>query len=168
MVRTRGSRMNAWGVALRDAVVSGSAAAITSTAVLAASGAAESGHPLAPTNAISHWCFGAIATRRNAFSWRHTVLGYVTHHAASIFWATLYERLFGARRGRKPALLALAEGEAVAALACFVDYRLTPRRLTPGFEHRLHRRSLAAVYAAYGAGLALGGALLAIARGESH
>jgi hypothetical protein len=44
-----------------------------------------------------------------------------------------------------------------------VDYRLTPRRFMPGYERRLSRRSLGAVYAAFGAGLALGGALLSIA-----
>ena len=160
--------MKPWGLALRDAVVSGTTAAIASTAVLAASGAAEAGHPFAPTNAISHWYWGASATRRNAFSWRYTVLGYLTQHGASIFWALLYEKLVGERRRRELPLAALAKAEAVAALACFIDYRMTPRRLTPGFEERLSRRSLAAVYAAFGAGLALGGALLSIARGESH
>jgi hypothetical protein len=96
------------------------------------------------------------------------VLGYLTHHAASLFWAAIYEKLFGERRAHKPAVRALGEAAAVAALACFVDYRLTPQRLMPGYERRLSRRSLAAVYAAFGAGLALGGALLAIAAHEQR
>jgi len=158
--------MKAWTLALRDALVSGTSASITSTAVLMASGAAEAGHPLAPTNAISHWYWGEPATRRDRFSWRHTVLGYLTHHAASLFWAAIYEKLFGERRVHKSAVRALGEAAAVAALACFVDYRLTPQRLMPGYERRLSRRSLAAVYAAFGAGLALGGALLSIAAHE--
>jgi len=155
--------MKPWRRALRDALVSGTSASITSTAVLMTCGAHEAGHALAPTNATSHWYWGDGATRRNRFSWRHTVLGYATHHGASVFWAFLYEMLFGTRRAEKPAPVALAQGAAIAALACFVDYRLTPRRLMPGYEQRLSRRSLTAVYAAFGAGLALGGALLSIA-----
>ncbi len=38
-----------------------------------------------------------------------------------------------------------------------VDYRLVPRRLSPGFELRLSRRSIAAGYLAFGLGLALAG-----------
>jgi hypothetical protein len=155
--------MNDWKTAARDALVSGSAASVTSTAALMVCGDAEIGRPLAPTNAISHWFFGAPATRADRFSWRHTVVGYVTHHCAAVFWALWHEKLFGsadvARQGPVPAL---ASGAATAALAYFVDYRLTPRRLMPGYERRLSRRSLFAVYAAFGAGLALGGALLAL------
>jgi hypothetical protein len=44
---------------------------------------------------------------------------------------------------------------AVATLAAAVDYTITPKRLTPGFEKRLPIPSLAVVYAAFGVGLAL-------------
>ena len=47
-------------------------------------------------------------------------------------------------RNKRPAA-ALAGAAAAAALACFVDFRLTPRRLTPGFEQRLSTGSLALV-----------------------
>jgi hypothetical protein len=155
--------MNDWKSAARDALVSGSAASVMSTAALMALGDAELGRPLAPTNAVSHWFFGAAATRADRFSFRHTVVGYVTHHVASLFWALCHERLFGgASAARKGPVPALAGAAATAALACFVDYRLTPRRLMPGYERRLSRRSLFAVYAAFGAGLAFGGALLAL------
>ncbi|HSV79850.1 MAG TPA: hypothetical protein VLK85_11705 [Ramlibacter sp.] len=40
-----------------------------------------------------------------------------------------------------------------SAVACFVDYRLTPKRLTPGFEHRLGKPELANVYACFALGL---------------
>jgi hypothetical protein len=56
---------------------------------------------------------------------------------------------------------------AVAAVAYFVDYRLTPRRLMPGYERRISGRSLLAVYASLAAGLALGGALLRLARDDA-
>ena len=49
---------------------------------------------------------------------------------------------------------------ATSAVACFVDFHLTPPRLTPGFEHRLSHRSLAAVYGAFAVGLAVGALLV--------
>jgi hypothetical protein len=158
--------MSSWKAAARDALVSGSVASITSTAALMACGEAEIRRPFAPTNAVSHWFFGDRATREDRFSWPHTVVGYVTHHGAAVFWALVYELLFGRRRAQASSLESLGEAGAVAALACFVDYRLTPRRLMPGYERRLSRPSLAAVYVAFGAGLALGGALLAMRGGH--
>jgi hypothetical protein len=155
--------MNDWKAAARDALVSGSMASVTSTAALMACGDAEIGRPFAPTNAVSHWFFGAPATRADRFSLRHTVVGYLTHHCAAVFWAICHEKLLGsARAARAGPVPALAGAAATTALAYFVDYRLTPRRLMPGYEQRLSRRSLFAVYASFGAGLALGGALLAL------
>ena len=40
-------------------------------------------------------------------------------------------------------------------VAYVVDYHVVPRRLTPGFELRVPRRALAAVYGALAVGLAL-------------
>jgi RsiW-degrading membrane proteinase PrsW (M82 family) len=80
----------------------------------------------------------------------------VTHHIASIFWAIFYERWFGRAKDRGDVVTALAGGTAVSAVACFVDYRLTPRRLQPGYEMRLSRPSLAVVYLSFGIGLAIG------------
>jgi hypothetical protein len=158
--------MKPWNDALRDALVTGTAASLLSTAALMACGHAETRRPLAPTNAISHWYWGDRATRENRFSFRHTILGYLTHHGASVFWAVWYEKLFGARRRTQPSAAVMGDAASIAALAYFVDYRLTPRRLMPGYEKRLSHRSLFAVYASFAAGLALGGALLALARGE--
>jgi hypothetical protein len=42
----------------------------------------------------------------------------------------------------------------VAAIANVVDFKLTPQRLTPGFEKHLSKRSLAIVYVSFAAGLA--------------
>jgi hypothetical protein len=155
--------MNGWKDAARDALVSGSVASATSTAALMLCGEAAIGRPFAPTNAISHWFFGGPATRVDRFSWRYTPTGYVTHHCASVFWALCHEKLFGgARAAQRGPLVALGDAAATAALAWVVDYRFTPRRLMPGYERRLGRRPLLAVYAAFAAGLALGGALLAL------
>jgi hypothetical protein len=152
--------MQSWRKSLRNALVSGSMASVTSTAALAACGGAETGSPFAATNAISHWYWGEPATRRDAPSWQHTAFGYATHHGASVFWAFLYETFFGARRARNTPAETLVDGMATAAVACFVDYQLTPPRLMPGYERRLSKPSLFAVYAAFGVGLAVGATVL--------
>jgi len=152
-------RRKPWDQAARDALKSGTTAAVLSTVALAATGRAETGSAVAPTNAISHWLWGDSAARQDRASLRHTLLGYAIHHAASVFWATFYERWFGAAKDRGDVAPAVAGGLTVSAIACFVDYRLTPRRLQPGYEMRLSKASLAVVYAAFGVGLALGALL---------
>lgn len=141
-------------MAARDALLSGSMAAVASTAALAVAGRRETGSAFAPTNATSRWLHGDRAALHDAPSVRHTLVGYVIHHAASLFWATFFERWFGDRRDARDVPATLAGGATVAALACFVDYRLTPRRLQPGYELRLSRPALAVVYGAFAAGLA--------------
>lgn len=150
-------RQKTWPEALRDGAVSGSVASIVSTAALGSRGEQENGTPYAPTNAISHWFWGDRAARQDEPSARYTGLGYAIHHASSTLWAVLYEKWFGDRAEHGEILPAIAGGAAVAALACFVDYNLTPQRLQPGFEKRLSRPSLFLVYATFGAGLALRG-----------
>ena len=149
--------MKTWGQALRDGIASGSSASATSTAALAACGMRETGSPFAPTNAVSHWWWGDRAADEDRPSARYTLVGYATHHVSATLWAVLYEKWFGDKADRKEILPALAGGAAVAGLACFVDYKMTPHRLQPGFEMRLSRRALFLVYSAFGAGLALRG-----------
>jgi hypothetical protein len=151
--------MKRWGRALRDAPLTGTMSSALSTLALALAGRHETGSAYAPTNAISHWIYGDRAARQDDASLRHTLLGYAIHHVASVFWAAFYERWFGDRVRRGDVAGALRGGATVAALACFVDYRMTPQRLQPGFEKRLSKRSLAVVYAAVGAGFVLGSVL---------
>lgn len=143
-----------WKRALNRGVVSGTCASILSTLALVARGRSESGSALAPINAVSHWYWGDRATREDRPSFKYTAPGYLTHHATSIFWAVLFEKTFGGALRGRPART-VAASAATAAVACFVDYRLTPKRLTPGFEHRLSKTSLFLVYAAFAAGLAI-------------
>jgi hypothetical protein len=154
--------MKTWTEALHDGFASGSIASIASTAVLSACGQKENGTPYAPTNAISHWFWGDRALRRDGPSARHTLLGYAIHHATSILWATVYERFIGRKAERRETLPAIAGGLAVAGIACFADYKLTPYRLQPGFEQRLSTPSMVLVYGSFGLALALHG--LAAAR----
>jgi hypothetical protein len=148
--------MSPWKQALREGTIAGSVASIASTAALLVAGRGENGHAAAPVNAISHWVWDHPALRQDGPSLRHTLIGYLVHHGASIFWGTLHARAWGCRPAAKKPLSAIAGAAAAAAVACFVDYRLTPERLTPGFEHRLSRKSMMAVYACFALGLALG------------
>jgi hypothetical protein len=136
---------------LRRALVSGSAASLLSSLVLAWRGWTEAHDAAAPLNGPSQWVWGTSAPYERGFSVRHTVLGYAIHHIASIGWAAIYE---AARWGTNAAPRTIAAAVGTAATACFVDYQLTPRRLEPGFEKRLSRKSLAFVYVAFAAGLA--------------
>ena len=156
IMQSRYKRQKPWKEALRAAIGSGSSGALLSTLALAVAGRVETGSFVAPTNAISHWIWGDRAARHDEASVRYTLVGYVTHHVASIFWALFYERWFGRAKDRGDVSTAIAGAATVSALACVVDYQLTPRRLQPGYEMRLSRSSLAVVYSAFGIGLAVG------------
>jgi len=141
-----------WATAARRALVSGSVASILSTAVLAACGRLENGAAAGPLNGPSQWIWGRWAAHVRRPSLRHTLTGYVVHHLCSCSWAVLHERCRG--RDERPQT-AIAKAVATAALASFVDYQLTPKRLRPGFETQLSTSSLLGVYAAFAVGLAI-------------
>jgi hypothetical protein len=143
-----------WKDTFQTALVSGTVASVASTISLALLGKAELDKSAAPVNGPSQWIWGRHAPYQNRFSLRYTIVGYLIHHAASVFWAVWYERL----RQRLPAAenpaAVLAPAVATAAAAYTVDFHLTPQRLTPGFEHRLSKRSLLTVYGTFALGLA--------------
>jgi hypothetical protein len=143
-----------WGGALRSALVSGTAASFITTVVLAACGETERDDPYGPLNGPSQWIWGTQAACRRGFSVRHTVVGYLIHHAMSIFWATFFEKLAASRYHSRPAAETLAIAAATSAVACLVDYRVVPDRFTPGFEKQLSRHSMALTYVAFAAALA--------------
>ncbi len=150
--------MDEWARAGRQAMVSGTLASVLSTAVLALFGKSTLGKALAPTNATSHWLWGERAYGEHEPSIRHTGVGYATHHASAVMWATIFERWLnysGALRGGE----IMRDAAAMTAIASFVDYQLTPPRLRPGFEQHLSRGELIGVFTAFGAGLALGAVL---------
>lgn len=151
--------MKNWSEAFKDGLISGSLSSVVSTAMLAARGSSENGTPYAPVNAVSHWIYGDRAARQDDPSLRYTVPGYLIHHGSSLLWGVLYERWFGRYAERRDVAPALAGAVAVASLACFVDYKLTPERLQPGFEKRLSTPSMALVYGSVAAGFVLRGFL---------
>jgi hypothetical protein len=151
--------MEPWKTALQRGLVGGTTSSLLSTAALAALGKREAGSALAPTNAVSHWLYGDAAAAHHEPSARYTLPGYLIHHGSATFWSVIVERLCGRLFDRGNAALTLGVGTAASAVACFVDYQLTPDRLKPGYERHLSRPSLAVVYGAFGVGLALGAML---------
>ena len=139
--------MTSWKDAARRALVSGAAASIASTLVLAALGRRELGRGATPLNGPSQWVWGRHAPHADGFSSRHTVVGYAVHHFAATFWAVLFEKL-------RPARAPLAAAIATAAVAHVVDFRVVPERLSPGFQKRLSRNAVAWSYVAFAIGLA--------------
>lgn len=151
--------MDNWKVAVKKGVLPGALASVASAAVLALCSRKECGHAFAGTNAISHWIWGDKAFRQDAPSWKYTLIGYGIHHASSLMWASLFEQAAAKVLARKSTGATLAASAAASAVACFVDYRLTPQRLKPGYEERVSRGALALVYTAFGLGLGAGALL---------
>jgi hypothetical protein len=144
----------------RRSLVRGTGASLASLVALAGCSRRETGSALAGVNAVSHWAYGDADASRNGFSWKHTLVGALTQQAASVFWAMVFERLFAPRRGAPTVGRLAAESVATSALALAVDYTITPKRLTPGYELRLSKPSMAAVYVAFAGGLLIGSLLL--------
>lgn len=147
--------MKTWNNALREGLLSGTLASVLSSVALAVAGRRQNGHAAAPTNAVSHWLWDKEALHVNRPTLRHTLVGYAIHHGASVMWATLYAKARPQGAARDPAQAA-AGAVATSAVAAFVDFKLTPERLTPGFEHRLSVPAMVAVYACFAVGIALG------------
>lgn len=148
-----------WKNTLREGALSGTLAGVLSAAVLLATGKRETGSAVAPVNAESHWLWGDESLREDRPTLRHTLTGIATHQASTVFWATLY-RLVRGRRPVRSVPEALLGGIATSAAAAVIDYTLVPKRLSPGFEHRLSRQSMVGVFAAIAGGIAIGALLL--------
>ena len=160
-----------------SALAIGSAASVSSAAMLAACSRHRSGSAFAALNGPSQWLWGEREAGTTRATLRHTLTGYLIHHSMSIFWAGVHERVFrggGARDEarheaagtpahaatrrlpRKSAVRHLAEATLTTATAYFIDYHLIPRRFRPGFRKHLDPSSIFAGYAAFAAGLAYG------------
>ena len=142
-----------------SALVTGTAASVVSTAALALLAQGEGKSAFQPTNATSHWLHGDHAASHREPDVAHTLVGYATHHASTLFWAVPFEVWLAARPPRTTAGL-LRNACIMSAIAAGIDYGATPKRLTPGWELVLSKRSMVATYGAMALGLA-GGALVA-------
>lgn len=124
------------------AALSGTAVSTSSTVTLALAAKAEGRHPVRPTNATGHWFRGDEAAKSRAFDAKHTLLGFATHEAASVFWAAIFQML----RKLGPRRSAAVDAIGVSAFAAFVDYLVVPKRLTPGWEKVVTPRSILLAY----------------------
>lgn len=147
--------MQDWGGTLRLAMVSGAAGSVASSVALALLARAEGKGALQPVNSTSHWLNGTRAATRKDADVAHTAVGYATHHAATVFWAVIFERWIGPRRPLSPSSM-LRDALAISAIAAAVDYGATPKRFTPGWEFVLSKQSMAVAYGAMALGLAAG------------
>jgi hypothetical protein len=136
-------------------LISGAAASVLSAAVLALCGHIENRRPAGPLNGPSQWVFGRHAAHVRRPSARHTATGFLIHHLTATGWAFLHERTFGTRKELQTVPQRLARAAVTATVANVVDFKLTPKRLQPGFDAQLSRKSLLAVYTAFAIGLAL-------------
>lgn len=153
--------MNANESAFARSLVSGTVAALAITAVASVAGKRETESYAAPLNATSHVVWGDEAAAHDETSLKYTATGFLLNHAASVFWAVIYEKLFApstggaqGRHGGQSLFRPLAGAALVSASAYVTDYYLVPRRFTPGFEKRLSGKSLAAIYGSLALGLA--------------
>lgn len=147
--------MAGWVRALRFAIASGTVASATSTVALALLARAEGKGALQPVNSTSHWLNGERAGSFKGADLAHTAVGYATHHAATLFWAVIFERWIMDRRPLATRVM-VRDALVLSAVAAAVDYGATPKRFTPGWEFVLSKRSMAATYVAMAAGLAAG------------
>lgn len=149
------SRSDLTNIAL-SAALTGTVATLAVTAALAALARAEGKGALQPVNATSHWLDGPRAGRLRRADLRHTGAGFLTNHAAGVFWALPLTLML---RPGEPAGKVAAKAALVAGSALALDYGLLPKRLRPGWEHALGARGVAAGFGAMALGLAAGALL---------
>lgn len=142
---------DSWLGALRRAMRSGAAASVVSTLILMRCGNRERGDAARPINGPSQWVWGRHAPHVPGPSVKHTLVGYAIHHAMSVLWATLFERL---RTHRTPAGETAIAAAATAAIAYVADFKIVPPRLSPGFETELSRSCVVATYIGFAIALA--------------
>src|SRR3954454_11254827 len=120
MMRHRQHQRRELSGVMKRALVSGTAASLVSTAALAALARFESKGAAQPVNSTSHVYWGEEAADVSNIDLRHSVPGYLIHHASSIFWAMFFESITS-KREYSPGKLA-RNAAAVAATAVLLDY----------------------------------------------
>ena len=143
---------------LASALLTGTVASIATTGALMLLAKQQGKRVHQPTNATSHWLHGEKAGAVRDADASHTALGYATHHASAVFWALLFESWLADRPRRSPTQM-LADAAGMATIAAAVDYAIVPKRLTPGWEAVLPKRSIALTFGVLALSLA-GGALI--------
>jgi hypothetical protein len=143
---------------LRTFLLAGAGASLTSIAAITLAARREGVPMVQPVNASSHVFWGAQAGAVDRVDVRHSATGAAINVGAGFFWGGVMA-LLNARRARSDTAATMADAATVAALATTLDYGLLPRRLSPGWELALSRRSVAVSMVAMAVGLAAGTAL---------
>jgi len=146
-----------------NCLVSGLAGGALSQIAGAAHSRAERGRADLPMHAVSHIAWDDDAESHEGRHAHNFVIGMALHHGASVFWATFFEALFGARAECSTGS-ALVGGSTIAAAAYITDYHVVSDRFKPGFEAHLSNRALFSIYAALAIGLAAGARLRGLYR----
>ena len=141
---------------IRNALVSGTVAAIGTAIATAAVSEAENEDAAAAFNAASHVAWGDESFGQDGLSGRYTLVGLAVHATAMLGWAALQEALFGRWARSGPPQRAAVSGAATAAAAYAIDYHILPERLAPGIERRLSNEARAISFVALAAMLAIG------------
>lgn len=141
-----------------SSLLTGTSAATLSAAALVLLSLFEGRSGAQPLNATSHWLHGDDAAAEREADLPHTGVGGITHLLSAVFWAVPFEIWQSRRPAQTPGELA-RDATVMSAIAAAVDYGLTPKRFTPGWELVLPTRSMALAYGALALGLALGGGL---------
>lgn len=128
----------------------GLALSLTTTAAILLASAKENKSPWAALNCVAHIIDGDDKEQPTQFSPRETGLGLAVNATAMVLWGVLYEgTLAVTKMPSTPLAAALATTVAYA-----VDYKVVPKRFTPGIEKRLGPLFILAAYAVLGATLA--------------
>jgi hypothetical protein len=151
------------GDVVKYGVACGTGAAVASGLALVAAAQIEGRSVTQPFNATSHWLWGQEAGRRTDVSAAYTGTGVATNVAASMFWGAIFATHLAARPRHSTGQI-LRDAAVMGGIATVVDYGLVPKRLTPGWELALPKRSVGFTMAAMAMGLAAGALL---ARGQT-
>lgn len=137
----------------RSTLYSGTGAAVATLGAITLLSLLQGGSAARPINATSHVLHGPADAPHDGIDLRRTLPGLVINVGAAYFWAVVYSWAMPAGRDRS---VRLNRAIVVSLVAAAVDYGLVPRRLRPGWELALKRRSVAIALAAMGLGLAAG------------
>jgi len=151
----RKAEMNKLSDIMASAAITGTVAGVVSTAALATLANAEGKSAPQPTNSTSHWLHGDDAAREQRIDLAHSAVGFATHQASAVFWALPFQAWLASRPQRSNIEL-LRDAAVMSSIAAAFDYGVTPKRLTPGWELTLSKKSMVAAFASLALGLATG------------
>ena len=116
-------------------------AAATNAVIMLASDK-ENGSPWAALNCVAHIVDGDDKEQPEDYAPRESRIGILVNGTAMSAWGVLYEGALLVTRTKSSPLTALL---AVGA-AWVIDYKIVPKRYTPGIEKRLSQRSVLLSY----------------------